>query len=61
MEPTTMVRAVGSAGEFSVGDVPGCDDAPPNFLTASDEEVRAGMQGWDSTFEPVHASFLGWT
>lgn len=58
MEPTAMLRAVGSAGEFYVGDVPGCDDAPPNFLKASREEVRAGLQGWASTFAPVHASFL---
>ncbi|WP_163275055.1 hypothetical protein [Cellulomonas iranensis] len=58
IEPAATLRAVCAAGEFFVGDVPGCDDPPPNFLTASEGELRAGLQGWASEFEPVHASFL---
>jgi hypothetical protein len=58
MEPAATLRVVGAAGEFYVGDVPGCDEAPPNLLTASDADVRAGLQSWDSTFVPVHASLM---
>lgn len=57
MEPTATLRVAGTSGEFFVGDVPGCDDAPPDFLAASDEEVRAGLQSWASIFNPIHASF----
>lgn len=58
IEPAATLRAVCAAGEFFVGDVPGCDDPPPDFLTASDDELRAGLQGWTSEFEPFHASLL---
>lgn len=52
------LHAVFSSGEFFVGDVPGCDEAPPNFLTATDHEIRTELQGWNSTFSPIHGSFL---
>lgn len=58
MEPAASLRVAFGAGEFFVGDVPGCDDAPPNFITASDEDLRVGIQRWESEFLPVHASFL---
>jgi len=38
---------------------PGRDDAPPDFTSATDEEVRAGMAQWTSDFEVVHATFTG--
>lgn len=44
-------------GEFYVGDVPGCDVAPPNFLEASDKEVRDGLQNWGSEFQVLSSSF----
>lgn len=58
VDPGESMRVVCAAGEFFIGDVPGCDEPPPNFLTASDNEVRAQLQGWNSEFSPVHASFL---
>lgn len=58
IEPSTTLRAVCAAGEFFVGNVPGADDPPPNFDTASDDEVRTRMQSWASEFEPVQASFV---
>lgn len=49
------VRAAGA--EYFVGDVPGGDEPPPDFTTASPAEVHAGMAGWSSEFRPVAASF----
>jgi hypothetical protein len=58
VSPGGLLEVVGMAGEFYVGDVPGCDEAPPDFEAATDAEVRAGLAQWSSAFEPVHASFL---
>lgn len=44
-------------GEYFVGDVPGGDDAPPDFTTSTYAEVRAGMAAWTSEFSPRGASF----
>ncbi len=43
--------------EYFVGDVPGGDDAPPDFTTSTHAQVRAGMAGWSSEFSPRGASF----
>jgi hypothetical protein len=40
-----------------VGDIPGGDNAPPDFMTATEEEMRAGLAGWSSEFRPINASF----
>jgi len=58
VSPGGLLEVVGKAGEFYVGDVPGCDDAPPDFVSASDAEVRSGLAQWSSEFELVHASFV---
>lgn len=58
VSPGGLLEVVGLAGEFYVGDVPGCDEAPPNFESATDAEVRSGLANWSSEFEPIHASFL---
>jgi hypothetical protein len=58
VSPSGRLEIVGLAGEFYVGDVPGGDEAPPNFESATDSEVRSGLAHWSSEFEPVHASFL---
>jgi hypothetical protein len=50
-----VVRA--ARGEYFVGDVPGGDDAPPDFTTATRAQVRTGMAGWSSEFSPRGASF----
>jgi hypothetical protein len=51
------LEVTGTAAEFYVGDVPGCDEAPPDFGEATDAEVNAGLAWWDSRFDPIHASF----
>lgn len=50
-----VVRA--ARGEYFVGDVPGGDDAPPDFTTSTHVQVRAGMAGWSSEFSVRGASF----
>jgi hypothetical protein len=46
------------AAEFWVGSVPGCDEAPPDFVADDDATIRAGLASWESEFVPVHAVFL---
>ncbi|MEU6155675.1 hypothetical protein ABZ816_37390 [Actinosynnema sp. NPDC047251] len=48
----------GVSAEFWVGDVPGCDEAPPDFCTDPEATIRAALASWNSPFEPVHARFL---
>lgn len=55
--PSSRLSVSGAEAEFFVGDVPGGDEPPPDFLDATDEEIRSGLPGWSSDFEPVHASF----
>ena len=55
---TGAFRATCAAGEFYVGDVRGGDEAPPNFMSATDQEIREGLAKWSSLFTPVRASFL---
>ena len=38
----------GRRARFFLLDVPGMDDAPPDFGSATAEEVRAGLPDWDS-------------
>jgi hypothetical protein len=40
--------------EFFVGDVPGGDDAPPDYVADDDETIRAGLASWTSPFEPYY-------
>lgn len=49
----------GRAAEFFLGDVPGCDDPPPNFVVDDEATVRAGLASWSSPFHPSSASFAG--
>lgn len=57
-DDTGEFRATCLAGEFHVGDIPGGDEAPPDFVSATDEEVREGLAQWSSPFTPIRASFL---
>lgn len=57
LSPASRLQVNGAGAEFYVGDIPGGDDAPPNFMTANDQEIRAGLASWTSDFEVVHASF----
>lgn len=56
--PSARLDLEAESAEFFVGDVPGCDEAPPDYTDADDETIRGGIQSWTSTFEPVHAVFL---
>ena len=55
--PSSVLLIAGSGGEFFVGDIPGGDEPPPNFMTATEEEMRAGLAGWSSEFRPINAAF----
>lgn len=46
-----------SAAFFAVN-VPGLDDAPPDYTDHDRMSVRAHLAGWNSPFEPVHAVVL---
>jgi hypothetical protein len=56
--PEARLELEAESAEFFVGNVPGGDDASPDFGAAADEAIRAGLPGWRSVFEPVHAVFL---
>jgi hypothetical protein len=56
--PSARLEVEAASAEFFVGNVPGCDKAPPNYMEADDATIRAGLPSWTSTFEPVHAAFL---
>lgn len=46
------------SGEFYVGDVPGGDDPPPDFVVEDDATVRARLASWASDFSPHYCSVL---
>ena len=56
--PNARLELEAESAEFFVGDVAGCDEAPPDYTEADDETIRAGLPNWSSTFAPVHAVFL---
>lgn len=56
--PDAELRVAAQAAEFYVGDVPGLDEAPPDFVQDSDAVIRAGIPSWDSIFVPGFATFL---
>jgi hypothetical protein len=58
VEPAGRLRVVGTAGEFYVGSTPGGDAPPPDYTTASDAEVRAGMPHWCSDVNVLGATFV---
>lgn len=55
--PDAELHVVGSGGEFYVGNIPGGDDPPPDFTSASDEEIRRGLASWSSDIDVVGASY----
>lgn len=40
-----------------VGDVPGCDAAPPDYTEADERTLQAGIAHWSSEFHLVYATF----
>lgn len=57
LAPDANLEVVGSGGEFYVGDIPGGDAPPPNFATASPEEIRRGLADWSSDVDVLGASY----
>jgi hypothetical protein len=53
--PDADLAVSAATAELWVGDVPGNDAGPPDFTSASDAEVRAGLASWTSPFTPVNA------
>lgn len=56
--PDAELRLEAKAAEFYVGDMPGIEGAPPDFVEDDEETIRAGMPGWTWTFAPTAATFL---
>jgi len=56
--PNARLELEALSAEFFVGNVPGLSDAPPDFVEDEEETIRADMASWQSTFEPVAATFL---
>jgi hypothetical protein len=57
-EPDGRLEVRGTGGEFFVGNIPGGDDPPPDFTSATDAVIRAGLADWSSEFDLIGASFL---
>ncbi len=57
MVPHASLSLIAQAAGFYVVDVPGLDDAPPDY-GADDSMIRAGLAGWHSTFSPVQSVFV---
>lgn len=56
--PTAHLEVKAAAAEFYVGDVPGCDAAPPDYTSDDEEAIRVRLQSWSSQFSPKYAVFL---
>ncbi|MFN6118743.1 MAG: hypothetical protein ACK5CE_03755 [Actinomycetes bacterium] len=56
--PGAQLTLVGESAAFFAGDVPGLNEAPPDYGALDVESVREGLASWDSEFVPVHAVFL---
>lgn len=57
LEPHSGLRVVGASAEFFIGDIPGDNEAPPDFTTETDKTIRAGLASWSSEFRVIGASF----
>lgn len=57
LAPDADLHVIGSGGEFYVGDIPGGDEPPPNFASASPEEIRRGLASWSSDIDVLGASY----
>lgn len=57
-EPTGQLKVRGTTAAFFVGNVPGGDDPPPDFVSATNAEISRGMASYLSEFNIVGASFV---
>src|SRR5947208_137171 len=44
--PNARLELEADSAEFFVGNVPGCDETPPNYMEADDPTIRAGLPSW---------------
>jgi hypothetical protein len=56
--PDGRLELEAQAAEVFVGDVPGCDEAPPDYGVADDETLRSRLAGWHSEFTPAYGVFF---
>ena len=56
MYPSARLRLIAKSAAFSVVDVLGLGDAPPDY-SGDDERIRNGLATWNSYFEPVQMVF----
>ncbi|MGZ4617124.1 MAG: hypothetical protein ACXV5Q_00850 [Frankiaceae bacterium] len=58
MWPGAQLELRAESAAFFAGDVPGLDEAPPDYGIDDEATVRTQLAGWHSEFVPVHAVFL---
>lgn len=58
MFPSSSIEVLGVSAEFYVLDVPGIDDAPPDYCSGDEGHMRSGLPDWDSSFSLLQASYL---
>jgi hypothetical protein len=59
LNPRSRLLLLAEHGQLFVGDVPGCDDASPDYTEDDDATIRAGMADWQSSFTPVYSLPVG--
>jgi hypothetical protein len=57
--PDANLRIVASKAEFHVGNVTAHDGPPPDYLSADEDEMRAGNAGWATKFLPLYSTSVG--
>ena len=55
--PATRFELVAGKAEFHVGEVIGISDVPPDYGSAAEALVAAGLANWKSEFNLNHAAF----
>lgn len=58
MLPQAELELSAASAAFYVGDVPGLEGPPPDYVGDNEATIRARLAGWHSAFTPVHAAFL---
>jgi hypothetical protein len=56
--PGAQLSLVAENAAFFAGDVPGLDEAPPDYGDENRARIASGLAHWDSQFAPLHAVFL---
>lgn len=56
--PGAQLSLTAESAAFFIGNVPGLDEAPPDYTDRDRAALGEEIAGWDSLFEPVSAVFL---